>query len=418
MMKKLTTVLILCLVVVVSAIFFIMDGRSASDGYSGWHKTESGMQYRDDSGLPVTGWITENGTSRYLTDGYPAGGWQKISGSAYYLNEDGTPYSGWLEQDGKRYYLRSTGAMVTGWLNLDGQQYYLDEAGVLATVPVEISGTMRIFGHDGKLISGWYEQENGRHYADSNGVPALGWTTIGDKQYYFDENGVMCTGWIEANNSSRYLREDGSMAKGKVMIDNAAHFFSSTGEEFYLVNPWNRLPENYTVKLAKTEFGHRVADYAADELSQMLNDCRSAGHNPFIRSSYRTTADQEMLFQNKINRLVKAGYSQDEARTKAATVVAFPGTSEHQMGLALDIVDNTYRNLDEGQANTATQQWLMENSWKYGFILRYPTDKGAITGIIYEPWHYRYVGKELAAELHELNLCLEEYVDMLTAKAA
>ena len=91
--------------------------------------------------------------------------------------------------------------------------------------------------------------------------------------------------------------------------------------------------------------------------------------------------------------------------------MAVPGTSEHQLGLALDIVDVANQVLDERQENTEVQKWLMKNSWKYGFILRYPTDKSDITGISYEPWHYRYVGKEAAKEIYEAGICLEEYLN-------
>ena len=95
---------------------------------------------------------------------------------------------------------------------------------------------------------------------------------------------------------------------------------------------------------------------------------------------------------------------------EAARWVARPGTSEHQTGLALDIVAASYQVLDEKQEDTAEQQWLMENSWKYGFILRYPSEKSGITGIGYEPWHYRYVGRAAAAEIHCAGVCLEEYL--------
>ena len=90
--------------------------------------------------------------------------------------------------------------------------------------------------------------------------------------------------------------------------------------------------------------------------------------------------------------------------------MALPGTSEHQLGLAVDIVDMGYQQLDIEQENTPVQRWLIENSWKYGFVLRYPTEKSEITGIIYEPWHYRYVGKAAAKEMYRKNLCLEEYL--------
>ena len=92
---------------------------------------------------------------------------------------------------------------------------------------------------------------------------------------------------------------------------------------------------------------------------------------------------------------------------RAAKTVARPGTSEHQLGLALDIVDADDPQLETWQEETPVQQWLMKNSWKYGFVLRYPPEKSSITGIIYEPWHYRYVGRQAAEEMHK-GLCLEE----------
>ena len=122
---------------------------------------------------------------------------------------------------------------------------------------------------------------------------------------------------------------------------------------------------------------------------------------------------QRSLFQERTDELVAQGYSKKDARTKAATSVARPGTSEHQAGLAVDIVDSSHQILDATQQDTPVQQWLMENSWKYGFILRYPNDKSSLTGIIYEPWHYRYVGIEAAAEIYEREICLEEYLERL-----
>lgn len=92
-------------------------------------------------------------------------------------------------------------------------------------------------------------------------------------------------------------------------------------------------------------------------------------------------------------------------------MVAVPGTSEHQTGLAMDIVDVNNQRLDESQESTAVQKWLIEHSLEYGFILRYPTGKSEITGIIYEPWHYRYVGREDAEQIHTLDVCLEEYLE-------
>lgn len=177
-----------------------------------------------------------------------------------------------------------------------------------------------------------------------------------------------------------------------------------------LVNPWNPLPEDFSVELAELKNGRCVDKRIYQDLQDLLADARAEGLSPVICSAYRTNAQQQMLYGNKIKRLELEGYSQEEAQQKAGTVVAVPGTSEHETGLALDIVAESYQVLTEDQENTAEQQWLMENAHRYGFILRYPKGKSEITGICYEPWHYRYVGKEAAKEIYEKGLCLEEYL--------
>ena len=163
-----------------------------------------------------------------------------------------------------------------------------------------------------------------------------------------------------------------------------------------LVNAWNLLPESYTVELVRLKNGLQ----------------------PIVCSAYRTQATQTRLYNNKVSRLRAVGYSAEEARVEAARWVAPPGTSEHQTGLALDLVSLDYQLLDEKQEQTPEQQWLMAHSWEYGFVLRYPSDKSEITGIGYEPWHYRYVGKEAAKAMHESGQCLEEYVGAAVAAPA
>ena len=106
------------------------------------------------------------------------------------------------------------------------------------------------------------------------------------------------------------------------------------------------------------------------------------------------------------------GITPEEHQALAARWVSRPGTSEHQAGLAVDIVDKSYQLLDEGQEKTEVQKWLMAHCADYGFILRYPTEKSALTGVGYEPWHYRYVGREAAREITEQGLCLEEYLSV------
>lgn len=192
---------------------------------------------------------------------------------------------------------------------------------------------------------------------------------------------------------------------------------SSTKEEsaaipwnLVLVNPDTPLPENYEINVKQLDNGQAVDERCYDALQNMMNDCRRAGLRPVICSSYRTQEKQQMLFDNQVEKWKNQGYSEDEAKMQAGKLVAVPGTSEHQLGLALDIVDISYQLLEEEQENTPTQKWLLENSWKYGFILRYPKDKTDITKISYEPWHYRYVGKKAAKEIFDAKICLEEYL--------
>ena len=177
-----------------------------------------------------------------------------------------------------------------------------------------------------------------------------------------------------------------------------------------LVSAAHPLPEDFEVpELTKLKGGHAIDSRVYPALQQMMDDCRAAGLNPVICSSYRTHDKQEELFRKKVNTLRKQGYSQEEAETEAARWVARPGTSEHETGLAVDIVDKSYQLLDEKQEQTPVQQWLMAHCAEYGFILRYPVEKSDLTGIGYEPWHYRYVGVEAAKAITEQGLCLEEY---------
>lgn len=179
-----------------------------------------------------------------------------------------------------------------------------------------------------------------------------------------------------------------------------------------LVNPWNNVPENYTVPLGEVE-GYLVDRRAQQALSDMLEDCRAQGYLPIICSAFRTQEYQEMLYRNKILRLLDEGVSRQDAPEVAAQSVALPGTSEHQLGLAVDIISETYTNLDRFQERTEVQQWLMNNCWRYGFILRYPNGTSETTGIIYEPWHYRYVGSVTAKAVHDSGLVFEEYLKTL-----
>ena len=177
-----------------------------------------------------------------------------------------------------------------------------------------------------------------------------------------------------------------------------------------LVNSTTLLEEGYVPELVVVNSaGYKFDARAAEDLKAMLQAARDEGLSPMICSSYRSWERQNTLFENQVVKQQNSGLPYEEAYEKAKTVVAFPGTSEHQTGLAADIVATSHQLLDDSQEQTAEQQWLMEHCWEYGFVLRYPKDKSEITGIIYEPWHYRYVGHEVAQYIHENGLCLEEY---------
>lgn len=198
-----------------------------------------------------------------------------------------------------------------------------------------------------------------------------------------------------------------------VEVNSAEIDSKITDWELILINKDNKLPENYEVELQDLGNGHKVDARIADSLRQMLNDAKKEGLNPLVISSYRTHSAQQILHRNKITEFINMGYSRSLAEEKASYWVAIPGTSEHEAGLALDIVASNYQELNQEQENTPVQKWLMENCHKYGFILRYPTDKKDLTKINYEPWHYRYVGIENATFMKEKEFCLEEYIDYL-----
>ena len=178
-----------------------------------------------------------------------------------------------------------------------------------------------------------------------------------------------------------------------------------------LVNWEHTLPDGFSIpELTQLRNGHAIDSRAYPALQSMMDDARAAGLQPLICSSLRSRSNQEQLFEQEVQNWLARGYTRSEAEAQAAMWVARPGTSEHQTGLAVDIVDMSYQILDAGQENTPVQKWLMTHCAEYGFILRYPTDKSSLTGVSAEPWHYRYVGTDAAREIMGNGLCLEEYL--------
>lgn len=182
-----------------------------------------------------------------------------------------------------------------------------------------------------------------------------------------------------------------------------------------LVNRANPLEGDFQVQTreiicngAKTgkEFDVRVID----KLEKMLSDAADAGYPMLVRSAHRSVSYQKMLYTNKVNQYLNAGYAQAAAEAEAAKWVAPPGTSEHNLGIVIDVVNQGYTGeLEQYFEESAHFTWLYENCADYGFILRYPKGKESVTGIVYEPWHYRYVGEDVARYIMENNLTLEEY---------
>jgi len=345
----------------------------------------------------ITGWLRDGDkTYYYLPDGTLAAGWTEIDGARYYFADGGVMHIGWLHSENAMYFLGADGILRTGWLETGGKRYYLDPE------------------HNGAAHTGWLETEGLRRYLGADGVMVTGWLEIGEKRYYLDAEGVMQTGWLVLGDDRYYLQTDGHMTRGKAEIEGQTCYFAGNGTQLLLVNPWNYMPADYATTVVSIGGYHRVSEVCYDDLMQMMADCKTAGLSMKVASSYRTHADQVYLYNRKVNYYLSQGYSEADAKKEAATVVAIPGTSEHQLGLALDLVDSSYPHLEKEQENTAVQKWLMANSWRYGFILRYPNEKSHITGIIYEPWHYRYVGKATAEEVFKSGLCLEEYLESLS----
>lgn len=253
-------------------------------------------------------------------------------------------------------------------------------------------------------LTGWQVIDGNRYYfhPDQGGTMVCGWLELPEGRYYFDSTGVMQTGWLQDAEKQYYLRPDGAMAVGTLQIEGKDYHFTSTGEPFLLINLDYALPNDYQPNLVELE-GFRVSKDCVGDLLAMMEACRAAGYQCDINSAYRDKDFQQMLWDNRYNNYIAQGYSDTDAAELTAQFVLPSGYSEHHTGLAVDI--------------TGTEQmysWLEQHAPEYGFILRYPEDKTQWTGVNYEPWHFRYVGQELALELQTLDFTPEEYLYYLT----
>lgn len=203
------------------------------------------------------------------------------------------------------------------------------------------------------------------------------------------------------------------------------------GRNLMLLNRQYELPDNFKWDLVYWANGNSVdamylnceehnsvkaVDRAAYQpLKDMFADADAAGVPLQLVSAYRSIYLQDKLFTRSVNSYMSQGYSEADAINKANYSRTFSGTSEHNTGLGFDILQKGNYTLSESFENTAQFKWLMENAENYGFILRYQKDKTSTTGIMYEPWHFRYVGVEHAKKINDLGFCLEEYIEYLEA---
>ena len=189
--------------------------------------------------------------------------------------------------------------------------------------------------------------------------------------------------------------------------------FDKNDWKLLLINKQHTIPEDYEFTLGTLKGSMRCDERIIEPLTQMFAAAKADGVNLVVRSPYRDMARQEYLFERKVKNFQTTGMSYMDAYKKASITVTVPGASEHQVGLAVDITSDTYPSLETGFADTEGGKWLAEHSWEYGFILRYPLGKEEVTGIQFEPWHFRYVGVDAAEAITSQNITLEEFVENL-----
>lgn len=240
-----------------------------------------------------------------------------------------------------------------------------------------------------------------------------------DKDPVYDGNGELLGEVLESDqiSISEILNaqddDDESIEQedGEESLSGSAQF-SADDWNLMLVNKQHPIPDNYTFATAQISSGGKLCDERIlSPLKQMVEAAARDGVSLVVCSPYRSNNRQEMLFARKVDYYLEQGYDYMESYTLASQAVTIPGSSEHEIGLALDIITDGYCSLDEGFGDTPAGRWLAQNSYKYGFVVRYLKGKEEITGIEYEPWHIRYVGVAAATVMYEEDICLEEFWD-------
>ena len=387
---------------------------------SGWYTNEAGQKmYLDYFGKPRTHWVQVEEQYYYFDERTCAmhTGWLTLGDHTYFLGSDGAARTGWMETEKGFYYFNPAScAMARGWIVVGGKTYYMKPTGLMATGWMKSGDDYYYLGEDGSMQTGWLETEKGKYYLDEEGRRQVSWVEVDGKRYFFNvdgtmrtgwlysgqgtyfltESGAAHTGWITTDQRRMYMLEDGKAATGTVTVDGIERYFLKDGTYIPLVNQNNKVPADYEIELVDFD-GFLVDQTCRDALEALMAAGRAEGHTMVINSAYRDEEMQKRVYQEYIDDYMADGFSYEDAKAIADKYVAVPGTSEHHLGLAIDF----------GNWGTV-YDWLAENAWRYGWILRYIKDDGTVA---YEPWHYRYVGKELAKELQESKLILEKYLE-------
>ena len=393
----------------------------------GWIFTGNVWYYLDGTGKMQTGWYLENKTQYYLdASGAMVKGWKKIDNKWYFFNDSGVMQTGWKLDGQTWYYLNDKGVMLTGWQKIGNTWYYMNGSGAMLTGWQKIDGTWYYLDSGGGRKTGWLKQGSTWYYLDENGKMKTGWVKDGNTWYYMKSSGAMATGWLQDPNSWYWYYLDpnsGAMKTGWQTIGGHSYHFEETNgywdepegnPKFYnpesmliVANKKHKLPDGYVPSglvipnVQRTGSNVYMKSQAASALEKMFAGAKTEGITLVMGSGYRSEATQRAIYN---------GYVARDGQAAADRFSARPGYSEHQTGLAIDISDASGAHyLYESFESTAEGKWLFNNAHKYGFILRYPKGKESITGYMYEPWHYRYVGVEEAGKIYASGKTFEEY---------
>jgi len=216
---------------------------------------------------------------------------------------------------------------------------------------------------------------------------------------------------VESFSLKDFLEKSEIVTADSVEAEESA--FDKDAWNLILVNKTHPVPDDYEVPLIAFSGSMKCDERVLEPLTEMIRAAEKENVNLIVTSPYRDYTLQTTLFNRKINTYMNRGYSYLEAYKLTCSNVTVPGASEHQIGMAFDFVTTNHRTLDNEFFDTPAGKWLYKRGKEYGFILRYPKDKTDITGIMYEPWHYRYVGVEAATYIMDNDLTLEEFIESL-----